>query len=109
VCVCVCVCVCGTHLPTQLNVLASLLPHRRKQLQLNLLASLLPHRRKQLQPLLYYVTTIDFGQVTYEADIKNIVNEAGMAMLEYRALTDSVQSMFQTARMIVIKPKEVSE
>ena len=57
-----------------------------------------------VQPLLYYVTTIDFGQVTYEADIATIVRKADMEMLEYRALTDSVQSMFQTARMIIIRP-----
>ena len=58
---------------------------------------------------MFYVTTIDFGQVTYEADIMAIVRKAGMEMLEYRALKDSVQSMFQTARMIVIKPVISSE
>eukprot|EP00038_Savillea_parva_P010836 m.193168 g.193168 ORF g.193168 m.193168 type:complete len:234 (+) comp18853_c0_seq1:55-756(+) len=59
---------------------------------------------KYIKPLAYYVTTIDFGQVTYEADIARIVRDAGMEMEEYTELKDSVQTQFQTARMIVIRP-----
>lgn len=57
-----------------------------------------------IKPLMYYVTTIDFGQLTYERDIARIVDSAEMKMEEYTELTDSVQTSFQTARMILIRP-----
>jgi ubiquinone/menaquinone biosynthesis C-methylase UbiE len=57
-----------------------------------------------LKPLMYYITTIDFGQLTYEKDVIRIVKEAGMVMDEYTELKDSVQTSFQTARLIVIRP-----
>lgn len=40
------------------------------------------------KPLLKLVTTIDFGQVTYEADFRRAVAEAGLVIEEFTALGD---------------------
>jgi hypothetical protein len=55
------------------------------------------------KPFMKYITTIDFGKLTFEQDLRDIVAEANMDLKEYRKLEDSVQTRFQTARMVRIR------
>lgn len=59
-----------------------------------------------LKPLLKYVTTIDFGQLTTEADIKRIISEAEIfETLESVPIAGSLDTPWQTARLIVLRQK----
>lgn len=42
------------------------------------------------KPLLKLATTIDFGQVTYEADFRRAVGEAGLVLEDFTVLVDGV-------------------
>jgi ubiquinone/menaquinone biosynthesis C-methylase UbiE len=61
---------------------------------------------KVVKPLLKYATTIDFGQLTFETDVKAIVNKSGFGLDEYRAINTSVQNSYQTSRMLIISPRK---
>ena len=60
---------------------------------------------KVVKPLLKYATTIDFGQLTFEADVKGIVSDSGCRLDEYRAIDTSVQNSYQTSRMLIVSPR----
>ncbi|KAJ9469369.1 hypothetical protein DIPPA_01750 [Diplonema papillatum] len=57
-----------------------------------------------MKPLLKYLTTIDFGQLTYEKDIERILSESGMPVLHNAVIPKSVDNTFQCARLIILKP-----
>jgi ubiquinone/menaquinone biosynthesis C-methylase UbiE len=60
-----------------------------------------------LKPLMKYVTTIDFGQLTTEADIERIISEAKIFdTIENGPIPGSVQTPWQTARLIVLRAKD---
>lgn len=59
-----------------------------------------------IKPLMGYITTIDFGKLTYEADLKRIVADAGMTIVENSAIPDSVDNSFQCAKFVVINPEK---
>jgi ubiquinone/menaquinone biosynthesis C-methylase UbiE len=61
-----------------------------------------------VKPVLYYVTTIDFGQLTYEEDIQAIVKAAEdlYEEVESKPIPGSVDTPLQTARLIVLKLKD---
>lgn len=59
-----------------------------------------------VKPLLKYITTIDFGQLTTEEDLDSIIKGAGcFETLENKPIDGSVHNPWQTARLIVLKPK----
>ena len=57
-----------------------------------------------VKPLLKYITTIDFGQLTFEADLQRILAAAGMKVEHDEVIRDSVDNYFQAARIIVLDP-----
>lgn len=59
---------------------------------------------EKLKPVLKAVTTIDFGQVTYEADFRQVVADAGMELVELSVL--SQQSSNRTNRIAIGRPQE---
>lgn len=56
------------------------------------------------KPLLRYITSIDFGALTFEKDLRLIVASADMKMEEYRPIPNSVHNYWQTARLVVLDP-----
>eukprot|EP00756_Hemistasia_phaeocysticola_P040701 Hpha_TRINITY_DN16877_c2_g6::TRINITY_DN16877_c2_g6_i1::g.153231::m.153231 len=57
-----------------------------------------------LKPMLKYLTTIDFGQLTYETDIAKILKDSGMTVEENKPIPGSVDTYYQIAKLIVLKP-----
>lgn len=57
---------------------------------------------EKAKPLLVKVTTIDFGQVTYEADFLRVVGDAGMEVLENETLH---RRRSQSYRRVVGRPR----
>lgn len=59
-----------------------------------------------VKPLLKYITTIDFGQLTTEADLEKIITEAdSYDVVENVPISGSLDTKFQTAKLVVLKPK----
>ena len=46
------------------------------------------------KPLIRYATTIDFGQLTFEADLDRILEDAGVATLVRRAAHEAFIDLF---------------
>ena len=59
-----------------------------------------------IKPLLRYLITIDFGPLTYEADIAKILEDSKMEVLTNEIIPDSVDNRYQVAKLIVLKPKK---
>lgn len=60
-----------------------------------------------LKPLMKYVTTIDFGQLTTESDIQRIIGEAkDFETVESAPIPGSFHPPGQSARLIVLRLKE---
>mmetsp|Transcript_4235 Transcript_4235/g.6324 ORF Transcript_4235/g.6324 Transcript_4235/m.6324 type:complete len:226 (+) Transcript_4235:56-733(+) len=57
---------------------------------------------KVIKPWLSYLTTIEFGQVTYEAEFKECLDVSGYEIIKTKVLS---QSPGRSARLIVAKPK----
>lgn len=61
----------------------------------------------RVKPLLKYLTTIDFGQLTTEADIDRIISEAKLfETVESAPIKDSLDTPLQVARLIVLRVKK---
>lgn len=59
-----------------------------------------------VKPLLKYVTTIDFGKLTTEADLHCIIKEAGVfETVSNEPIAGSIDNPFQTARLIDLRVK----
>lgn len=58
---------------------------------------------EQMKPLLKQVTTIDFGQVTYEEDFLAVVDGAGVDLVE---LTTLSRNRARSSRLAVGRPRE---
>uniref|UniRef100_A0A7S2TH62 Methyltransferase domain-containing protein n=1 Tax=Lotharella oceanica TaxID=641309 RepID=A0A7S2TH62_9EUKA len=56
----------------------------------------------RVKPLLKYITTIDFGQLTYMQELDEIVKKAGMKIEENIPIAGSVQTQYQSARLVVV-------
>jgi len=56
-----------------------------------------------VKPLLRYLTTIDFGVVTYKSEMDDIVQASGLTMLENDAIAGSISTTAQTARLYVLE------
>mmetsp|Transcript_36327 Transcript_36327/g.104593 ORF Transcript_36327/g.104593 Transcript_36327/m.104593 type:complete len:275 (-) Transcript_36327:115-939(-) len=60
-----------------------------------------------VKPLLKYITTIDFGQLTTEDDLLRIIEQAGcFETLENEPIEGSMNTPIQTARLIVLRPRQ---
>ena len=57
-----------------------------------------------VKPLLYYITTIDFGQLCFEKDLQHILGRADMKVELDEVITGSVDNYFQAARLLVLDP-----
>lgn len=59
-----------------------------------------------IKPLMKYITTIDFGQLTTEDDLKRIIDEAAcFETVENEPISGSINNHLQTARLVILKPK----
>ncbi|TMW56900.1 hypothetical protein Poli38472_002825 [Pythium oligandrum] len=56
------------------------------------------------KPLLKFLTTIDFGQVTYEEDLLLAFKKAGLSVVENIAISGSTLTSTRSFRLIVLKP-----
>ena len=56
-----------------------------------------------LKPLLYYLTTIDFGRLTFEREVEDIVRRSGLTLEEKSLIAGSVDNAYQAAFVLVIK------
>lgn len=59
----------------------------------------------KVKPVMKYVTTIDFGQMTSVEDFLATAEAAGMRVVEDRPIPESVINSFQVARIIVLTQK----
>lgn len=59
-----------------------------------------------VKPLLKYITTIDFGQLTTSEDLNKIIESAGFETLENAPMEGSLDNPWQTARLVVLRPRE---
>mmetsp|Transcript_120629 Transcript_120629/g.209468 ORF Transcript_120629/g.209468 Transcript_120629/m.209468 type:complete len:266 (+) Transcript_120629:140-937(+) len=60
-----------------------------------------------VKPLLKYITTIDFGQLTTEEDIERIISEAKIFdTVESAPIKGSLDTPLQTARLIILRVKK---
>ena len=53
-----------------------------------------------------YLTTIDFGQLTFEHDILAMIDRAGMVVEENSVVPGSVDNALQAARLLLVRPKQ---
>jgi hypothetical protein len=57
-----------------------------------------------IKPLLWALTTIDFGQLTYESELEQLLKRAdGLTILQSDVIPGSVNNRFQAARMVVLR------
>jgi hypothetical protein len=56
---------------------------------------------ERLKPMLKTLTTVDFGQVTYEADFLAVLEKGGLTVLEHERLGERPAWSF---RLVVGKP-----
>jgi len=56
------------------------------------------------KPLMKYLTTIDFGKLTFEQEVVDIVAAAGMELVENSVVPGSIDNQWQSARLLVVKP-----
>lgn len=58
---------------------------------------------EHVKPLLRLATTVDFGVVTYHSQIMEIAAAAGLAIAEDTPIEGSINTPYQTARLIVLR------
>eukprot|EP00465_Bigelowiella_longifila_P012838 CAMPEP_0185254168 /NCGR_PEP_ID=MMETSP1359-20130426/2858_1 /TAXON_ID=552665 /ORGANISM="Bigelowiella longifila, Strain CCMP242" /LENGTH=196 /DNA_ID=CAMNT_0027836875 /DNA_START=122 /DNA_END=712 /DNA_ORIENTATION=+ len=58
-----------------------------------------------VKPLMKYLTTIDFGQLTYLSKLDEIASKAGMEIEANTPIEGSVQNRWQSARLIIMRSK----
>ena len=51
------------------------------------------------------MTTIDFGQLCFEAELQRILKGAGMKVEVDQVIPGSINNYFQAARLIVLDPR----
>lgn len=55
------------------------------------------------KPLLKYVTTIDFGKLTYLEDVDKYCQDSGLQVVEREKIPNSIDNYFQAAYLLVLK------
>ena len=58
-----------------------------------------------IKPMLKYLTTIDFGKLTYESEFDAICAKSGMRVVEKALVPGSIDNYFQGAFVIVLAPR----
>lgn len=58
------------------------------------------------KPLLRYLTTIDFGQLTYEHQVDQIIEKSGLKLIEKSVIKNSVDNAFQAAFILVLEQQK---
>jgi ubiquinone/menaquinone biosynthesis C-methylase UbiE len=58
-----------------------------------------------IKPLLKYITTIDFGKLTYEHEVDQFCKDSGLEMIEKSVIPNSIDNYFQAAFLIVLRKK----
>ncbi|KAL3662926.1 hypothetical protein V7S43_011873 [Phytophthora oleae] len=56
------------------------------------------------KPLLKFLTTIDFGTVTYEDDLLNTFKKAGLTLTEHVPISGSTMTSTRSFRLFVLEP-----
>jgi ubiquinone/menaquinone biosynthesis C-methylase UbiE len=56
-----------------------------------------------IKPLMKYVTTIDFGQLFFEAELVDVLKQSKYEILESKKIPGSVDNRFQAARSVVLR------
>ncbi|KAG1708648.1 hypothetical protein DVH05_022277 [Phytophthora capsici] len=56
------------------------------------------------KPLLKFLTTIDFGTVTYEEDLCNTFKKAGLTLTEHVPISGSTMTSTRSFRLFVLEP-----
>ncbi|KAG3228007.1 hypothetical protein PC129_g1487 [Phytophthora cactorum] len=56
------------------------------------------------KPLLKFLTTIDFGTVTYEEDLLNTFKKAGLTLQEHVPISGSTMASTRSFRLFVLEP-----
>ncbi|KAG7390012.1 hypothetical protein PHYPSEUDO_008974 [Phytophthora pseudosyringae] len=56
------------------------------------------------KPLLKFLTTIDFGTVTYEEDLLNTFKKAGLTLREHVPISGSTMTSTRSFRLFVLEP-----
>jgi len=64
---------------------------------------------EMLKPLLRRFTSVDFGRVVYHWQVKEIVEKAGMHIIEDEPVPGSIDTAAQTARLLVLKPTSATK
>jgi len=59
-----------------------------------------------IKPLLKYVTTIDFGRLTYEQEVDQICADSGLDTVYKDVIPGSLDNYFQAAFLIILKKKK---
>lgn len=57
-----------------------------------------------IKPLLLYMTSVDFGNLTFEKDVQDILDRSGMTVLRNEPIHGSVNNQYQSAKIIVLRP-----
>lgn len=57
-----------------------------------------------MKPFMLYLTTIDFGQLTFVSEITAMLETSGMQVLRHEPIAGSIDNYYQTATIIVLKP-----
>jgi ubiquinone/menaquinone biosynthesis C-methylase UbiE len=60
---------------------------------------------ERVKPLLRVLTTVDFGVVTYHSQVAEIVAAAGLSIVEDKPVEGSIDTYFQTARVIEVRAR----
>ncbi len=58
-----------------------------------------------VKPLLHYLTTIDFGRLTFESEVDKIVRDSGLVLAEKSLIRGSVDNQWQAAFVLVLTSK----
>lgn len=59
-----------------------------------------------LKPLLRHVTSVDFGRLTYHSEVAEIVERAGMELVEDAPVAGSIDNGWQSARLLVLRARK---
>jgi hypothetical protein len=100
-----------TVMPNPAEALKAVLPFMKKDSGLVYITQTFQKKSNPLiaaiKPLLKYVITIDFGQLTTEKDLDKIIADAGaFDVVENKPVPNSIDTPLQTARLIILKAKK---
>lgn len=60
---------------------------------------------EKVKPWLKRFTTVDFGQLVYHSQVLEMIEKAGMDVVEDKPVPGSIDNSSQTARLMVVKPR----